>query len=197
VEYAPAALSARTHKHSLDLPEPPSCGRCSPDMQPAHWSSNGHIRFRRDTVDDPAFRRESFPAAKLSPQRPHAPWGVPEEALIQQKVGGWTVRRGYLTSVILGVAPESPCAFPPGRRRSTGLRVTGAARDPVDDTAVRLAAKGYPLRWCGATGAWQYAFVHPPSPRATPAASVPRPNKYVSIRSLDLITTRDVLCPSS
>ena len=57
--------------------------------------------------------------------------------------------RGYLTSVILGVAPESPCAFPPGWRRSTGLDVTGSARDPVDEAAIRLAFLGVP---------WQYAY---------------------------------------
>jgi len=34
-----------------------------------------------------------FPAEKLAPQRTRAPWGVPDEALLQQKVGGWTARR--------------------------------------------------------------------------------------------------------
>jgi hypothetical protein len=53
-----SATSGRTHRHSLDLPEPPTCGRSSPDMRPTAWSSHGSIRFRRDTVDDPAWRRE-------------------------------------------------------------------------------------------------------------------------------------------
>ena len=60
-----------------------------------------------------------------------------------------TCCRGYLTSVILGTAPESPCAYPPGWRRSTGLKVTGSARDPVDEAAVKLAFLGFP---------WQYAY---------------------------------------
>jgi len=33
-----------------------------------------------------------FPAEKLS-QRTRAPGGVPDEAFLQQKVGGWTARR--------------------------------------------------------------------------------------------------------
>eukprot|EP00802_Teleaulax_amphioxeia_P011195 Tamp_11225.p2 GENE.Tamp_11225~~Tamp_11225.p2 ORF type:complete len:154 (+),score=15.73 Tamp_11225:36-464(+) len=127
-------------------------------MRPARWSSHGHIRFRRDDVDDPAWRREQFPAERLAPQRVRAPWGVPDEALIQQKVGGWTARRGYLTSVILGTAPESPCAYPPGWRRSTGLKVTGSARDPVDEAAVKLAFLGFP---------WQYAYYGAPPPCAS------------------------------
>jgi len=55
-----ADLSAltRTHIHNLDLPAPPTCGRSSPEMRPAHWSSHGHIRFRRDTVDDPSCREQ-------------------------------------------------------------------------------------------------------------------------------------------
>lgn len=59
------------------------------------------------------------------------------------------VCRGYLTSVILGAAPEGPCAYPPGWRRSTGLKVTGSARDPVDEAAIKLAFLGFP---------WQYAY---------------------------------------
>ena len=66
--------------------------------------------------------------------------------------------RGYLTSVILGTAPESPCAYPPGWRRSTGLKVTGSARDPVDEAAVKLAFLGFP---------WQYAYYGAPPPCAS------------------------------
>ena len=51
--------------------------------------------------------------------------------------------------MILGTAPESPCAYPPGWRRSTGLKVTGSARDPVDEAAVKLAFLGFP---------WQYSY---------------------------------------
>lgn len=58
VEYQRPDLSGRTHKSSRALGEPPTCGRSSPDLRPASWSSHGHIRFRRDGVDDPAWRRE-------------------------------------------------------------------------------------------------------------------------------------------
>jgi hypothetical protein len=119
VEYQRPDLSGRTHKSSRGDREPPTGGRSSPEMRPASWSSHGHIRFRRDGIEDPSWRREQvllrhlrtclwsamsspadsmaivkqFPAAKLQPQRPRAPWGVPDEALIQQKIGGWTARR--------------------------------------------------------------------------------------------------------
>ena len=164
-EYEHPQLAARTHKHSLNTPEPPPCGRSSPchDVRTAHWSSHGHIRFRRDGVDDPAMRRESFPAAPLAPQRTRAPWGVPEEALLQQRFGGRTARRGYLTSVILGTAPEGS-AHPTKWRRSKALQVTGATRDPIDEAAVRLAFLGVP---------WQYAYcgIEPAARPSTPDGS--------------------------
>jgi len=223
VEYQRPGLSGRTHKSSLDLPAPPACGRSSPDMRPARWSSHGHIRFRRDDVDDPAWRREQVrcwgkvpdvrrgrreltarPAvARSSPprgwrrsacarhggsptkrssskrsaagQRAGAPRALPPPtrpapaalALSQcAAVGPFCCAdpsrgaccRGYLTSVILGTAPESPCAYPPGWRRSTGLKVTGSARDPVDEAAVKLAFLGFP---------WQYAYYGAPPPCAS------------------------------
>jgi hypothetical protein len=69
VEYQRPSLSTRTHKSSLDLPTPPACGRSSPDMRPARWSSHGHIRFRRDDVDDPAWRREQVRCCCCSARR--------------------------------------------------------------------------------------------------------------------------------
>ncbi len=68
-----SATSGRTHRHSLDLPDPPTCGRSSPDMRPIAFSSHGNIRFRRDTVDDPAWRREQVLIGCGSPMSSSAP----------------------------------------------------------------------------------------------------------------------------
>lgn len=54
--------------------------------------------------------------------------------------------------------------YPPGWRRSTGLRVTGSARDPVDEAAVRLAFLGHP---------WQYAY-YGIDPQDRPSSPVER-----------------------
>ena len=127
VEYQRPGLSGRTHKSSLDLPAPPACGRSSPDMRPARWSSHGHIRFRRDDLQKVSkWPRAADSRLDRAPERRVRLLPSPEAAAM------WTPG----TNFIERVSSDEPAARRRARR-VVGLLVAVAVLSLVDLPEVR------------------------------------------------------------